>query len=257
MQLNEKTIVSQFAGKVLMKNIPLSLCAVITALSVVVSGQPVEAGLITGSEAISFSSRTLSAVTDGSTDLVLANQIRLSNVQDNGGGGGANTGNFQDVADGGTGPGVAFRTSLSNATSSSPLVLQFHTGASIFTFGNSTWGTFTATSQKDVIGTHTRTETFTGTFTPANPFYGDSTLTGNTAELLFIFNQTGGAGSAVSGSATLETPAPVPEPATISMLSTALGLFGVVAGVRRFRRRKAHATVSAAASGVVVGPSIE
>ncbi len=222
-----------------MKNIQLSVCAAIVALSFVVDGQPVQAGLITGSEAISFSSRPLNASTDGSTNLDLANQIRLSNIQDIGGGGGANTGNFQDLADGGTGPGVPFATSLSNATTSSPLLLQFHNGTSSFSFGNSTWGTFTATSQTDVLGTHTRTETFTGTFTPANPFFGDSALTGNTAELLFIFNQTGGTGSAVSGSATLETPAAsVPEPATISMLGTALGLFGLVATVRRFRRSK-------------------
>ena len=241
-----------------MKNIQFLVYATIPALSILIAGQPLRAGLITGSEAISFSSRSLNAGIDGSTNLILANQIRLSNIKDNGGSGGANTGNFQDLADGGTGPGVAIGTSLSNATSSSPLVLQFYTGASSFTFGNSTWGTFTATSQTDVIGTRTRTETFTGTFTPANPFFGDSTLTNNTAQLLFIFNQVGGAGSAVSGSATLQAPAAtVPEPATISLLGTALGMFGLVTGVRRLRRRSNHTISGATTGSTVVGPSIE
>ncbi|MEI8018127.1 MAG: PEP-CTERM sorting domain-containing protein [Schlesneria sp.] len=221
-----------------MRKIQLLVCAATATFCVVAASQPVQAGLIVGSEAISFGTRSLSAATDGSTNLVSASQIRLSNFADNGGNGGSNTGNFQDLAYLGTGPGVAIGTSLSTATNNSPLALQFHNGASSFTFGNSTWGTFTATSQTDVVGSHTRTETFTGTFTPASPFFGDSTLTGNSATLLFIFNQNGGAGAAVSGSATLETAAAsVPEPATLSMLGTAFGLLGLVSGIRRFRRK--------------------
>jgi PEP-CTERM motif len=213
----------------------------VATLLFLAAGQHLQAGLISGSEEISFASRPLLAAADGSANLTSATQIRVFNVQDNGGSGIANTGYFQDVP---------LTTSLSSATSSSPLVIQFKNGASNFTFGNSNWGWFTATSQTDTIGVKSRTEHFTGTFTPANPFFGNSSLSSNTADILFTFNQTGGAGTAVSGSATLDSPAAasVPEPATMTMVSMALGLFGLVGGFRRNRRRKSRFLGSHAAA---------
>lgn len=224
----------------------MCFCTLFTALAVVSAGQTVLAGAISGSESVAFSTRALSATPDGSTNLLNAVQIRLINIRDNGGSGGGNTGNFQDIADGGTGPGVPFQTFLSSASASNPLVLQFKNGVSTFTLGNSTWGTFTALSQTDVLNTngHTRTETFTGTFTPAQPFFGDFSLTASPASMIFTFSQVGGAGTAVAGNATMAV-MPVPEPSTVSMLGTAFGVFGMFAGLRRLRDRESRSLVMA------------
>jgi len=180
-----------------------------------------------------FATKTLNAGTDGSTDLTLATQVRVFNLADSGGEGGSNTGNYQDIADGGTGPGVPFGTSVATATSGSPLAIVFHNGASSFSFGNANWGTFTATQEMYTTGANTVTVTYQGTFTPGTLFGG---LTSSTADMIFTFNQTGGAGNAVSGSATLVTPATVQFAPEIngnvffSAISLLLGAVAVVFG---------------------------
>ena len=73
-----------------------------------------------------------------------------------------------------------------------------------------------------------------GTFTPAGSLSAFST---GAASLTFSFTQTGGAGSAVSGSYTLASPpAGVPEPATWGMMIAGAGMAG--AAVRRRRSAK-------------------
>lgn len=75
-----------------------------------------------------------------------------------------------------------------------------------------------------------------GTFTPLGALSGYSA---GPASVTFTFNQTGGAGTSVSGSFTLASPpvpSPVPEPGVWVMMISGAGLAGAIA---RRRRQKA------------------
>ncbi|WP_294329795.1 PEPxxWA-CTERM sorting domain-containing protein [uncultured Sphingomonas sp.] len=73
-----------------------------------------------------------------------------------------------------------------------------------------------------------------GTFTPTGTL---AAFSPGAASLTFTFNQTGGAGSAISGSFTLASPpSGVPEPATWGMMIAGAGMAG--AAVRRRRSTK-------------------
>lgn len=76
-----------------------------------------------------------------------------------------------------------------------------------------------------------------GTFTPTGKL---ASYAPGAASLTFTFNQTGGAGSAISGSYTLASPpSGVPEPATWGMMIAGAGMAG--AAVRRRRSTKVAA----------------
>jgi len=91
-----------------------------------------------------------------------------------------------------------------------------------FTYGDAAFGTFTATSGVELSSpTNTRTFFIQGNFVPGSAFPG---LTTNTASILIQFNQGGGPGTAISFSATQNTPASpiVPEPASLALAGIGL-----------------------------------
>lgn len=100
------------------------------------------------------------------------------------------------------------------------------------------YGTFVGTISKvdlSTVGTSAVVSLYTlGTFTPSAALAG---FDAGAASLTFSFTQTGGAGSAVSGSYTLASPpSGVPEPAAWGMLIAGAGMAG--AAVRRRRSVK-------------------
>lgn len=103
-----------------------------------------------------------------------------------------------------------------------------------FTFGNSSFGTFTATSGvEESSPAGTRTFFITGNFVPGSLF--SSTLTGNTASIIIGLNQNGGAGSVIGWASTFNTPslASVPEPASMSLTGIGLSFIGLILGYRK------------------------
>lgn len=137
----------------------------------------------------------------------------------------------------GTGDFAAFPVQLMN---NSPLDT---TSLNTFTFGNATFGTFTATigaqtsAFSDQIGEQ-RSFSFVGVFTPGtDPAFAG--LTANDASLIISLTQAGGSGNAISASATLNAPpafrdVTTPEPASIAMFGTML----VPLALGAFRRRQ-------------------
>lgn len=92
----------------------------------------------------------------------------------------------------------------------------------------------TSTGQSSVVSFYTL-----GTFTPKGSL---ASFDAGAASLTFSYTQTGGAGSAISGSYTLASPpAGVPEPATWGMLIAGAGMAGAAV-----RRRRSSAKVVAA-----------
>jgi hypothetical protein len=110
------------------------------------------------------------------------------------------------------------------------------TNLAAFTFGDSSFGTFTATSGSELVSPAlTRTFYITGNFTPGSLF--SSTLTTNTASILISLNQTGGANTVIGWTSTFNTPAVappgVPEPASMSLTGIGLSLIGLFMGYRK------------------------
>lgn len=117
----------------------------------------------------------------------------------------------------------------------SPIVV----GANTFTFGNASFGTFTATALvfDDNTTALARNVYFTGSFAPGS-FY-NPPFTTNTATLQIGFTQQGGPGTAISASLSLNTPG-VPPPNAVPEPATFLAaLLGVVPFVIARRRRLA------------------
>jgi len=121
--------------------------------------------------------------------------------------------------------GIPSPTDLGSAT----LDTTDTTSLGSFTFGNSAFGFFTATSGTEEISpTNTRTFLITGSFVPGSLF--PNTLASNSASILITLNQVNGAGNAIGWNATFNTPSVValPEPSTLGMTGisiVALGLF--------------------------------
>ncbi len=99
---------------------------------------------------------------------------------------------------------------------------------SMFSFGNSMFGTFTASLvSENASADPTKSRSFNvfGNFTSGTLFGASST---NTASLIFTINSNSGvSGTSISDSASLSVPALVPEPASVGMLTISLlGLAG-------------------------------
>lgn len=124
---------------------------------------------------------------------------------------------------------TAGATGLSVATST------FNPSApTTFTLGNAVFGTFTGVTATQIASTATtRSYLITGTFAPGTEFGGGTT---QSASLSVSFTQNGGAGTAISDSATLTVPSAVPEPASIALVG--LGLAGVAGFSARRRSAK-------------------
>ena len=174
--------------------------------------------MIVGSEGLSGNGAT-SGTLGGSTDITKATSITWTSFLDT-----ANkTGDFTAVPD------------YLVISGSSTLSLQTGTPTTAWTIHSAAWGTFTETSISSITKVTNGLNVYVdGTFTPGTDF--DSSITGNTAQMVISINQAGGAGHAISTGATLTSPDPaaVPEPAGVALV-----LSGVLClGVGRFFRRK-------------------
>jgi hypothetical protein len=192
------------------------------------------AGPINGSEGLSqtrtgpiFVSNDGGATYSATGDLITADHIEFTGLQVT-----ASTGDFN------------FDTTTSFA-GTYILDLTGGIGANNFTISDLGWGTFLAENMVlDSVAGNALTVGLTNTnalltgFTPGpNQLAG---TTSNTASLLITLNQSGGAGDAITGSLTLNTPASnltgAPEPATMSLFGGALVGLGLL-GRKRFARR--------------------
>jgi hypothetical protein len=196
--------------------------ALIVGLSLVLHGQQAQAGAVVGSESLAG---TVTAPKGPSADITTTGSVSFSGFVDTGGSGGTNTLDFQDH--------VPAFTPIPGA-----VTLVLAVGPSSFTITNAAWGTFTATSlNNDVIGTNTRTDYISGSFTPGTLFNDGETE--NTGKLIIAFTQAGGKGHAISASLTLTMDNPpiikTPEPASFAILGS-MGLVGLLFGLRRNRR---------------------
>lgn len=188
----------------------------------VLSMNSVEAGSIIGSQGFSFAgvrvtnSANTMLTPVSSSNLATAQYFRLQGVSSNFSVGG-------DFADDNGDPYSI--SSLGN--------LFFDTTVGTgFNFSTPGYGTFHSTQIQKV---NNNTYYVIGNFTPGTDFPGS--LTSNTAEFEISLNQGGGPGNAISGSASLFTPAihtSVPEPSSLALACVG-GLIGLVA-VRRNRK---------------------
>ncbi len=104
---------------------------------------------------------------------------------------------------------------------------------STFTFGNATFGTFTATGLNfDTSGVNFRNIELVGTF-QGGTLFGPGMDGISNAKLDISLNQVGGPNTAIGATFTLVTTA-IPEPASVVMMG--LGLVGTL-GLARVRRK--------------------
>ena len=183
----------------------------------------VEAGAIVGSQGFSFSgvrvtnSTNTALVPVTSSDLHTAQYFRLNGVTPND----AVGGDF----------GTTLNEPISSGTSLGNLFFNTTVGTG-FSFNSSAYGAFQSTQIQKI---NDNLYYVIGNFAPGTDF-ASLGLTSNTAEFDITFNQAGGAGNAISGSATLITPAQhtIPEPSSLALACVG-GLIGLVA-VRRNRK---------------------
>jgi len=169
-----------------------------------------QAGSINGSQALSFAS-----LDADSTDLLAATTFTVSQTVATGGS--TQTGDYVGI------PAEVLGSAILNTAN-----------LASFTYGSATFGTFTGNFGTELASQgNVRTFYVSGNFTPGTSFPG--TITSNTASILITLNQNGGAGSAISWSATQNTPAIalVPEPASMSLTGIGLSFIGLFLGLRK------------------------
>jgi hypothetical protein len=187
----------------------------------VLSMNSVEAGVIAGSQGFSFSSVRVTAPS-GTSDITTATQFDLRGVTTNDSVNGAFSQDGTPLGDPVATPAVSFGNLPFNTT--------VGTGLS---FGNSSFGFFASSRIQKV---NNNLYHVFGHFNPGSLFPG---LTANEAEFDIALSQAGGAGNAISGSATLIVPPInnniVPEPSTMAFAALTAG-WTVVAARRRRNR---------------------
>lgn len=186
--------------------------AMALAMTLFGSVSAAQAGMITGSQGLAV----LTSINAGGGNVATASTFSNLNFTTTG----AQSGDYLSV-----GPGITF----------AGVTLDINNLAT-FTFGNGTFGTFTADTIVDGgfdAVTKTRSFLITGEFDPGTLF---PSLTTNTAVVSISFTQVGGSGQPISLSGTLITPAPTPtpEPSTIVLLGTVCGPLAFGA----YRRRR-------------------
>lgn len=190
------------------------------ALAIATTGAQAAPAFTAGSFAVSLDPSTSELTTTSVTNTPLIITLSSPGEFDFGSG----TGSFAGLTD----IGIA----LNGGTT-----LNF-TVAADFSFSSTTFGNFTASTVTQngagcgSSGPNAACYTVAGMFTPGSDF---STHTAVTADEIWTLNQSGGAGNAISLSATFHAPEiSVPEPLTISLFGAGLAGLGFSA-----RRRKA------------------
>jgi len=122
----------------------------------------------------------------------------------------------------------------SNTDINAGVTVPVGTGASTFSIGSTSFGTFTATSETiNFQGSGFANLTFLGTFTPGTDF--PSSITASPATLKISFTQTAD-GDPISESGTLSMTSAVPEPSSLTLLG--IGISSFIAFRRRFGKLK-------------------
>ncbi len=201
-----------------MKKAILAMAVVAAGLCLSTSAQ---AGLVTGSQSFGTTAITPNGISGSQTALATIGSFSTLTFET----GSSQSGNF-----------VGFP--VNQLLNNSPLDT---TNLANFTLGNATFGTFLSAAGVELASpTNTRTFDLFGAFTPgtSSQFAG---MSGQSAELLITFNQTGGAGNAISASASLAAPPThtIPEPGSMALVG--IGAVGLFAGAAFRKRRKVSA----------------
>ncbi len=177
------------------------------------AGRPAEAGLIMGSEAFSLTGVTNNYIPAG------ANLLNITSFN-----------SFTLKTSSGNWTNALTSDPLGNTHSLGVSALDIST-LNTFAFGDSVFGTFQANAAQQASSTNlgqlSRTFFFLGTFSPGTAFVdmsGDPFMD-SPASFTLTFNQSGGATSEISGSATLNAPPNstgfvTPEPTTLAMFGS-------------------------------------
>jgi hypothetical protein len=133
--------------------------------------------------------------------------------------------------------GAASSISGLNPNAVDNVLMNFAPGGG-WTFGNSTFGMFTAVEYEAIASaTQTQSYVFLGNFTTGTAFASDPNAGTGSASITLTFSQNAGPGTPISGSGTMNVPPTVvPEPASAVMLGLGLVSLGGLAVRRRMAK---------------------